>query len=379
MIVAGALALQSPAAAFQALSGSAEFIARQNVPDHDQPGGETIQHTQSALMVRTRARATAGAFNFSGSLQAYGTISGYDAHKVHVDEAWASTEFAGRWSFLGGIQRYPHQYSYYWNPTFPVKEKTDLLRPDYLAGGAPMIVVARRIGGFQPKFITAWNSGETWYGVQADGYHAGVEGYVNGFWSGGHERTIGAGTRGSVRGWTIHVEGSAVLNNQRLYPNRSLTIDPGAPAFVHRDQTPTFRAAAGINRSVFRSALVTLEAFHDGTGMSAADFDALAVVPGRETPLPDPAFKRSFIPGALRRNFTFASYHHSYSQRFKWAVRNVICWDDRSGYVQPLLSWAPGEHVELGIDLLVNYARGQSEFGRFHIRSSASVRFRYFL
>jgi hypothetical protein len=44
-----------------------------------------------------------------------------------------------------------------------------------------------------------------------------------------------------------------------------------------------------------------------------------------------------------------------------------------------MLTWLPGEHVELGADLFFTYARGRTDFGKFPVTGSFAFRFRVYL
>lgn len=362
--------------AFQAFSGSAEWISRRNTVHAAGLGASSLSGFQSALLLRARTNVSRGPVSISAAGQAYGTIYGYPAYKAQVDEAWASVEFAGHGSVLGGIQRYPHQYSYYWNPTFPLTPKTDLARPDYLAAGTPMLVVSSKAGPLTPRFIAAWDSGEPTYGLQIDAYARGIESYLNGFYSAEGARSAGAGTRIDLSGWTLQAEGSALSKSAHilLTPSesaaRSPCVRPSGPRSV------AWRTSVGVNRTVLGKGLLTAEVFHDGAGMSAPEFDAFQrlAVSGLLETVPD-----DFTLGALRRNYSFVAYHYTHSRKLKWGIRNVVCWDDASGYLQPVLTWVHGDHLEFGTELLINYSRERSEFGLLPARTSLSVRLRYYL
>lgn len=370
------LAFTSCLPAFQSVSGSAEWISRENTVHAAGWGASSLNEFQSALLLRARANATRGPLTISAAGQAYGTLYGYPAHKVHVDEAWASIELAGRGSILGGIQRYPHQYSYYWNPTFPLTPKTDLARPDYLAAGIPMLVVSAKAGPLTPRFIAAWDSGESSYGVQLDAYTRGVESYLNGFYSAEGARSAGAGARAGLAGWTLQAEGSLVSTPESL---ALPSCESAAGTGCVRSPGPrevAWRSSLGINRTVLRKGLLAAEVFHNGAGMSASEFEAFQrlAASGLLNEVP-----QDLTLGALRRNFSFIAYQHTHSRRLKWGLRNVTCWDDASGYLQPGFTWVHGDHLEFGAELLINYSRGGSEFGLLPARTSLSVRLRYYL
>ena len=144
-----------------------------------------------------------GRNTFSGVLQAYGSLAGDTSPVLRVDEAYGTISTATGWNFTGGIQRYPGQYSTYWNPTFPIRPKMDLSRPDYFAPGVPLLSVSRSLGAFTPRLMAIWRDGESYGGAQLDMYARTVEAYVNGFWSKDSERMLGVGIRTTVRGWTV--------------------------------------------------------------------------------------------------------------------------------------------------------------------------------
>ena len=378
------MSLTGPEArALQSLSGSVEAIGRWSTWNPDGLRAEGIRRIESFLMLRARPAAEVQSGSFSGNLQAYGVVAGERAPFLRFDEGFA--KFATRNGFVltGGIQRYSDQYSYYWNPTFPVQYKTDLARPDYLAGGVPMISLAQSIGPVTPRAIVAWDAGEAYPGVQVDGYLRGLEAYVNGFWSQKGQRTAGAGVRKTLNRWTLHVEGGPVWRNDRLYPASTLE---GLPALLPLRAT-TWRIAAGANRSVGANGLVTFEYLHDDAAYSAAEFagfcELMQASGGAGAALPGGSAvdhtADAYRAGMLRRDHIYAGYHHSVGQKWKFGVRSLLAAADRSGYIQPSLSWLPTGHAEIGAELFMSFGSRATEFGLFPVRSTVSLKIRYYM
>ncbi len=362
--------------AFQDLSGSAELIGRlnnatENANHEDVPGWESF------LVLRGKGSATLGSARLSGTLQTYGILAGDRVNALRFDEGFVSLELPGTWGVSGGVERYADQYSYYWNPTFPAQPKTDLSRPDYLAAGVPMLVVSRRLGRVAPKFVAVRDSGDTYAGIQMDSYWGGTEAYINGFWSARRERTLGVAVRRNLGGWTMHGEGGLVWNNPRTYP----AVLGEIPTVERRQHDLTGKFVVGANRSVLGKGLFSLEYYHDDSGLAGAEFDVVRALSDSDSGALQPAdaLASAYGPGTLRRNYAYAAYYHRQKHDFSWGARSLVCLDDGSGYLQPAVTWLIGDHLEFGTDLFLNFSGGRGEFGLLPLRSSVTVRLKYYM
>ena len=129
--------------------------------------------------------------------------------------------------------------------------------------------------------------------------------------------------------------------------------------------------------------LVTVEYLYDESGWSAAQFDSaagLALAPGAQnSAILDRDTAEAYRAGMLRRNHAHLAYHHSWRQKWRFAVRELVCADDGSGYTQPSVTWAPTDHAEMGVELFINHGAGRTGFGLFPVRTNITVRLKYFL
>jgi hypothetical protein len=259
----------------------------------------------------------------------------------------------------------------------------DLARPDYFAAGVPLVSVSRTVGSFTPKIIGLWRDGESYAGAQVDLYARGIEAYANGFWSEDRERMFGMGLRGTVKGWTLHGESGPVWRAMRTAPRLANSPTGETPSPFFRPRAVRWRAAFGANHSILSRGLVTVEYLYDATGWSPVQFSAVAqpalsmrVEPG--SAFLDENTAEAYRAGMLRRHHVYLGYHHSWRQKWRLAVRHLVCAEDSSGYVQPSISWAPADHAELGAELFINYGTGATEFGLFPVRTNVLFRIKYF-
>ena len=177
---------------------------------------------ETALSLRLRVDAGPEGRRLSARFDGYAMAEGDDvAHlgglRGELNEAFLSFT-SSRCGASLGVRRYPDQYWYYWNPTFLPQRKVDLRRPDYLAAGISTAAVGCRAGRLSPKLLVAWDSDDTFPGVQVNGYFGQTEGYVNAFVGVEAERTVGTGLRFGLGSWTLQAEGCLVWNHQRPRP-----------------------------------------------------------------------------------------------------------------------------------------------------------------
>ena len=87
--------------AFQAFSGSLEWLMRRNAwTAGGLPAGD-IREFESMLMLRAKSRVAVGSGTLSGAVQAYGVLAGDRSPGLLFDEAYANISMANGWSVAG--------------------------------------------------------------------------------------------------------------------------------------------------------------------------------------------------------------------------------------------------------------------------------------
>jgi hypothetical protein len=206
------------------------------------------------------------------------------------------------------------------------------------------------------------------------------------------ERLVAAKLRTSVRGFEFALFGSAadgrrlsaggnfthVIGQQFEWHGEMLLHDRTSPWDARLDPRAVgaraFSALIGFQYTSSAGANLVVEAYHDGNGLAAAQWQRL--VTGARAAIAEPSAGAAAASASVRpsrRNFVFVRAGRASTPRWRPELMTIVGADDGSVTIVPVTAWTVREHVEAYARGVVLAGARQSEAREAPVHATATM------